>query len=299
MTVPGRPGLRVLFMGTPGELATAPLHRLLASKHEIAAVAIAGSPSADGPRELPVEPPDEPLAVAARDRGIATLQLRDTGPTVIQRLTRLRPDVIVVACLPLVLPAALLDLPARGCLNLHPSLLPAYRGPAPLFWQLRMGEHPLGVTIHHMTERVDAGDILAQAPVELPDGIGYGEATGRLAIVGGELLTRTLDALARGALAGRPQNEADGSWFPWPRRRDFEIPSSWDARRAFNFMRGTRDWNHPFEIVTPSRRIVAADAHSFIADGSATPEYAVDHDLLCIRFNPGILRIPLPADWNP
>lgn len=299
MTAFGRAGLRVLFMGTPGDLAMAPLERLLASTHHVVGVAVAGPPAAGISPELPVEPPaTDPLAIAARRHGVETLWLRDTATATVERLARLRPDVIVVACLPFVLPTTLLELPPLGGLNLHPSLLPAYRGPAPLFWQLRMGEPSTGVTVHRMTGRVDGGAIVAQQTVDLPDGIGYGAATRQLAAAGALLLVQALDALHAGTLASRAQDEPQSSWFPWPSRQDFEIPSTWSARRAFNFIRGTRDWNQPFEILTPSQRIPTTDAHSFSANESPASEYVAEDGLLCLRFTPGTLRVPLPAGWD-
>jgi len=153
-------------------------------------------------------------------------------------LRDLDPDVIVVACFPRLLPSALLDLPRHGALNVHPSLLPAYRGPQPLFWIFHDGLEHAGVTVHLMDSGADTGDIVAQRPLALPDGVAYADAEQRCAEEGARLVVEAAHALDAGTLARRPQPATGISYAPAPRPEDFVVAPDWSARRAFNFMRG-------------------------------------------------------------
>src|SRR5204862_1767507 len=106
--------------------------------------------------------------------------------------------IICVACFSQRIPRIILDLPRLGCLNVHPSLLPANRGPVPLFWTFREGHQQTGVTIHLMNEGMDTGDILAQEPIEVPSGISYAQLELQCATLGGKLLARTVWVSYRG-----------------------------------------------------------------------------------------------------
>jgi len=169
-------------------------------------------------------------------------------PAALSWLESLSPDLIITACFPFILPPEWLDLPRLGALNLHPSLLPAYRGPQPLFWQLWNGERNTGVTLHWMDVGVDTGDIAAQARVDLPDGVREAEADGLFGRKGGELLVEALqdpDNLPRS-----PQPAASASYQPAPGPADLVVPADWPARRVFNFMRGAEAWG-PFFVRQP------------------------------------------------
>jgi methionyl-tRNA formyltransferase len=207
-------------------------------------------------------------------------------PQTATALAGLEADVACVACFPRRIPEAILHLPRLGFLNLHPSLLPAYRGPSPLFWQLRDGA-PTGVTIHYMDEAFDTGPIAAQQAVELPDGIGGPEADRLLTGVGIELLRGVLSDLAEGIARRQPQ-PAGGSYQGRPQDEDFALSTAWPARRAFNFMRGTADWGRPYvvSVAGESLRLVEAYAYNELELGRPSVRHGRN---ILIRFNPGIL----------
>ena len=168
----------------------------------------------------------------------------------VDTLARLQADVACVACFPKRIPSALLGVPRRGFLNVHPSLLPRYRGPYPLFWMLRHGDRRFGVTIHFMDEQWDSGDIAAQAEVDLPDGFSSAEADRTLSQYGAEPPLEALRRLEKGQPTRRPQ-PAGGAYFPAPQESDFVIDTAWPAQRAFNFMRGTDDWQRCIRLKQP------------------------------------------------
>jgi methionyl-tRNA formyltransferase len=238
-----------------------------------------------------VDAASEPSIVSlARERQLALYQVsRLAAPETLKTLAALQPDVACIACFPKRLPLALLRMPRWGCLNVHPSLLPQYRGPYPLFWMLRHGARNFGVTIHFMDEHFDTGDIASQAEVDLPDGVSGEEADALLSQYGGECLVEVLTALAKGALVRRPQ-PPDGSYFPAPQDRDFVIEATWSARRAFNFMRGTNEWGQLYPIELGGQRFRLKQALFYAADEVLDEPYQLFGDQIDIQFSPGVLR---------
>ncbi|MEJ2560976.1 MAG: formyltransferase family protein [Anaerolineae bacterium] len=233
----------------------------------------------------------ETIASLAREHAIPVeyvSRLKD-APT-LERLAAYRPDVILVACFPYVFPPALLQLPRLGCLNLHPSLLPAYRGPAPLFWQFRQGERQTGVTLHVMDERLDAGDILLQASLPLRDGLTGPKAEALLAKQGGQLMLEAIDLLGRDALTPRKQDESASSYFPWPAEPDFQLSRHWPAQRAFNFIRSTQEWGCAYEVVIEHERFSVQRAVSYSAQQELGKLYVLIGRELWVQFVPGVLR---------
>jgi methionyl-tRNA formyltransferase len=254
--------LRVVFFGMTGRFSQPPLLALLDAGIQVTAVF------------LPAENAPQPVRQLAPAATLPALQLTPTRPTIAdiawqrhipvyeisrlsapetrQLIASLTPDAACVACFNKRIPADLLALPRHGFLNVHPSLLPHFRGPAPLFWTFRAGVQKTGVTVHFMDAGLDTGDIAAQAPLTLPDGISGLEADEKTAVLGGQLLVETLTRLANGTLT-RTTQPPGGSAQPWPQAADFRIPASWSLRRAYNFMRGTAVFGQPFVVEMEDR----------------------------------------------
>ncbi|MEZ4862919.1 MAG: formyltransferase family protein [Caldilineaceae bacterium] len=198
-------------------------------------------------------------------------------------------DVVCVACFPWRIPASLLAIPTYGFLNVHPSLLPAYRGPAPIFWQFHAGADEHGVTVHWMDAGFDTGALAAQQRIHWPAGISGAEADHLCAQAGGQLLVETLAQVALGHCPHQPQ-PPNGSSQPWPQATDFVLSPTWSAQRAFNFMRGTAEWQQPYPIQLEDQQLVlkaalAYDAHQTLN----TPLLRKGAEVL-IQFQPGVLR---------
>jgi methionyl-tRNA formyltransferase len=183
----------------------------------------------------------------------------------------------------------LLQLPRFGCLNLHPSLLPAYRGPVPLFWMARRGERQAGVTLHFMDEGADTGDIVAQTAFDWPDGISGPDLERRCAVEGGRLLLSAVRLLAQsGELARQPQPQTGSSYFSWPADDDFLILTDWEARRAFNFIRAA-DW--PLTIMAGEQRFPVVRALGYENDLNLGQPFRFQGGELWVQFQPGVLRV--------
>jgi methionyl-tRNA formyltransferase len=282
---------RVLFFGTCGAFSGPPLDALMAAGVSVAALVL---PPA---RTLPMLAAAPTILDLARAHGLPILELELPGDgETPARLAAFQPDLICVACFPRILPPPLLTLPRLGCLNVHPSLLPRHRGPAPLFWTFYHGDAVAGATIHKMTGRVDAGEILFQSPVPIPDGINGAELEQACAAVGGRLLVEAVRGVASGALVPRPQREADATLAPWPTRRDLEVPLAWPAERAHRFIRGVAGW-YPLTLTLPGsegatslgiRHAIGLESEEALPRGQG---FRLVEGEAWVRFSEGVLRV--------
>lgn len=182
----------------------------------------------------------------------------------INLFTHYRPDILCVACFSLYIPRSILSIPRLGCLNVHPSLLPANRGPDPLFWTFHDGHHETGVTIHRMNEGLDTGPIISQEKITVPDGITYAQLEAQCAALGGKLLAQSLWQLYHGTATLTPQDESKSSYLPMPTEKDYVvIAAAWEARRAYNFIRGIASKSLPVTLVSEGESMQVRDAISY------------------------------------
>ena len=291
----GRSKLRILFLGTESLYSRRALEQLLEGECCLCGILIAGRAQ---PRqnaqpafpELPVGcPPSVQWLAEVHDIPLRhALSLSDSEAMFCWE--SLAPDLLISAGFPFILPPRLLALPEFGGLNLHPSLLPAYRGPSPLFWQCRDGITETGISVHVLTERVDAGDIVAQARIPIFLGTSGVELIEQLAVAGGRAVVAATVALAAGELRRRPQCESEASYFSAPTEGDFELPLYWTAERAFRFMCGTAHWYRPYPIQVGKERIELETALDFDATATLEDPYTRSRDHLCVRFAGGVLR---------
>ena len=217
------PGMarRVILFGSEGGYSRPVLEHLLSSNVQVVAVVlpVPGCSHTDPRFPVSVETPLQPAGLSglatAHDIPLFQPQTLD-DPRLIQALGSLDPEFGLVACFPGKLPATLRDVPRLACWNLHPSLLPAYRGPAPLYWQLRLQETHTGLTLHEATDRLDAGNIVAQRRLPLPDKHTNAGLDAWVAEFGVELFVRSMDDCLHNRLVSIPQDESRASYYPWP-----------------------------------------------------------------------------------
>lgn len=194
--------MRAVFMGTP-EIAAVILKSVLASKHEVIAVVTQPDKPKGRGHEMAF-PPVKEVALAA---GIPVLQpQRARDEEFLEEMKQLNPDIILVAAYGKLLPKVLLELPKFGCINVHASLLPKYRGASPIQWAVLNGDEKSGVTIMHMAEEMDAGDIIMKEEVVLAADETAGSLHDKLADIGGPLLLSAMDALENGRAPRIRQN---------------------------------------------------------------------------------------------
>jgi methionyl-tRNA formyltransferase len=225
-------------MGTP-PFAVPSLRALCERGHEIAAVFT----QPDRPAGRGRAPRVSAVKRFALEHGIRVEQpekLRD--PALIERLRELAPEAIAVAAYGKILPKALLDLPARGAINVHGSLLPRHRGAAPIQRALLAGDATTGITIMQMNERMDAGDVLLQEETPIRGDDTSASLGERLAEIGARLLVLALDRLERGELVAQPQNEAHATLAPMVRKEEGEIDWSRPGAEIERAVRAFTPW---------------------------------------------------------
>ena len=200
--------MRAVFMGTP-EIAATILSEVIKSEHEI--VAVVTQP--DKPKGRGHEMAFPPVKEVALSAGIPVLQPQKArDPEFLEELTRLNPDIILVAAYGKLLPKAILDLPKFGCINVHASLLPKYRGASPIQWAVLNGYEKSGVTIMHMAEEMDTGDAILTQEVILDAEEKAGTLHDKLAEIGGPLLLQAMDLLATGRAPRIRQNHEEATY---------------------------------------------------------------------------------------
>ena len=178
-------------------------------------------------------------------------------------------------------------LPRLACLNMHPSLLPAYRGPVPVFWQLRNAEPHTGVTLHRLSDELDAGDVLAQVESSLSDGLDNDQINRQLGRTGAELLLRALPELTAARASYTEQDERRASYQPLPQAQDFTLDTGWSSRHAFNFVRATEHWCRPYKVRVHGRTLLLKRAIRFTGSGSQVRE--ANGAIMAIPFRRGVL----------
>jgi methionyl-tRNA formyltransferase len=230
--------MTIVFMGT-AEFAV-PTLRIL-HEHGYAIQAVVTQPDRPKGRGQQVIPP--PVKVLAEQHQIPVLQPEKIrAPEVQHQLQTLAPDVVVVVAYGQILPKAILQIPKLGCINVHASLLPKYRGAAPIQWALIRGEHETGVTTMFMDAGMDTGDILLQQPVAIAAEETAGTLREKLSEVGAALLLETLQRLAQGAITPIPQPHEAATYAPLLQKEDGRIVWQESARHIVDRVRGCFPW---------------------------------------------------------
>jgi methionyl-tRNA formyltransferase len=230
--------MRIILMGS-ANFAVPALEELIESSHEILEVVC----QPDKPAGRGLKMHACPVAEKARAEGLTLYQPQSVrDEEVIKHFAELYPDIIVVVAYGKILPKDLLEVPPHGCINLHASLLPKYRGAAPVNWAIINGETQTGVTTILLNERMDAGDILLthQTSIdELDDAV---ELEERLSIIGAQLLLDTIQAIDDEAVDPMPQNEEDATYAPMLTKNDGLIDWTMSAKEIYNRVRGLLHW---------------------------------------------------------
>ena len=213
--------MRIVYMGTPG-FAVPPLERLHSDGHDIAAVFT----QPDRPKNRGMKVAFPPVKEFALKHGIQVYQpgtLKDGEA--LELLRGLKCDLIAVVAYGKLLPREILELPPLGCVNIHGSILPKYRGAAPIQWAVLNGDKETGVTSMYMGEQLDAGDILLCKKTQIGEDETSGELHDRLSILGAELLSETVEAIANGTAVRIPQDHGEATFAP-PLSKDMS-PIDW------------------------------------------------------------------------
>ncbi|ARU62381.1 methionyl-tRNA formyltransferase [Tumebacillus avium] len=242
--------MRILFMGTP-DFAVPCLDALIENGYEV--VAVVTQPDRPKGRKGELTPP--PVKVAALRHNLPVLQPEKVrAEEALQELEAFNADLLVTAAYGQILPKRLLDMPRLGCINVHASLLPRWRGGAPIHRSILEGDANSGVTIMRMVQALDAGDMISQVVVPIAEADTVSSLHDKLAAAGSKLLIETLPSIANGTHTETPQDESLVTYSPNLSRDDERIDWSRDARTLYNQVRGLNAW--PVAFTTFSHKVM-------------------------------------------
>jgi methionyl-tRNA formyltransferase len=230
--------MRLIFCGTP-QFAVPTLEKLIAEKFDIELVVT----NPDEPSGRGYEMKAPPVKGVAEKAGLKVFQpakLKD--PATQEFLSRFHPDAIVVVAYGHILPQWMIDLPRLGCINLHASLLPKYRGAAPIAWAIVRGERKTGVTTMKIDAGLDTGDMLLASDMEIAEEDTAPTLSQKLSTLGADLMVETLRGLERGEITPRPQNSSLATLAPMLKREDGLIDWTRPAEEIVRRVRGFQPW---------------------------------------------------------
>ncbi len=280
--------MQLVFMGTP-DFALPSLKALHTSGHTLSAVVTQpDSPQGRGQRLFP-----PPVKVQAEAAGIKVLQpqkLKD--PAFLDELARLSPDLIVVVAFGRILRPEVLQLPRLGCMNVHASLLPKYRGAAPIAWAIIKGEKQTGVTTFKMDEGMDTGGIYLQESVEIKPSDTAGSLAIRLSEVGARLLLRTVEGIEAGALTPIPQDHTQVTLAPMLTKEQGEVDWRLPAHQIADLVRGLIPWPGAYTFYREERwKLWGVTERDTVTDQQAGAILKVGKDSIEVAAGRGVVEI--------
>ena len=230
--------MRVVFMGTPDIAATC-LKKILEDGFEV--VAVYTQP--DRPKGRGMKMVFSPVKELAMEHGLPVFQPENfREDETVEQLRALQPDVVAVVAYGRILPQRVLDIPKMGCINIHASLLPQYRGSAPYQWAVLDGCAETGVSAQYMAAKMDAGDVIGVAKTPIGENETAGQLLDRLAVLGADLLRDTLRRVEAGTAVGASQEEAAVTYAPMLDKSMCPIDFTKSARQIHNQVRGLHPW---------------------------------------------------------
>ena len=256
--------MRVVFMGTP-DIAAACLKKIIADGFEV--VGVYTQP--DRPKGRGMKMQFSPVKEVALEHGIPVFQPESfREEETVEQLRQLKPDICAVVAYGRILPQKVLDVPALGCINIHASVLPKYRGSAPYQWAVLDGLKETGVTAMYLCREMDAGDIIDVSKTPIGENETAGQLLDRLAVLGAELLSKTLKRFESGKVPAAAQNEAEVSYAPMLDKSMCPIDWTKTAQQVHDHVRGL----HPWPVATMELEGKLFKVHETrITEGSGNP----------------------------
>ncbi|MFK5914578.1 MAG: formyltransferase family protein [Woeseiaceae bacterium] len=254
--------MKIIFIGSASTLSLVPFKALIESnEHQLCAFAY--DQESDKSLDVLYEGSIQSLAFK---QSIPLIKFDHHYLGAIEKIKSLQPDVIFVSCYSRLLPETITSIPKLGCFNLHPSLLPAFRGPTPLFWQLHAGDTQLGVSIHRVSNVFDQGNIVGQKQISIADGVLKDNINILLANAGSELLFSVLSDIDH--IKELKQDESLASYQSFYSQSDYCVETSWSAKRIYNFIKAYQSTTSVFKLEIEGdvffiREVLSYQIHEF------------------------------------
>lgn len=280
--------MRIVFMGTP-DFSVPTLESLIQSCHQV--VGVVTQP--DKPKGRGKEIQMSPVKETALRHGISVYQpVRARDEAFVEEMRALKPDVMVVIAFGQILSRELLEVPAYGCINIHASLLPAYRGAAPIQWAVINGDKETGITTMMMDVGMDTGDMLEKTVVTLDEKETGGSLFDRLSLLGGELILSTLEKLEQGTLIRTPQEHEKATYVKKIPKSLGDIDWTMDAASIERLIRGLNPW--PSAYTRWNGKMLKLWEAEVLPDsglGRCGEVLEADGDRLTVKTGDGVLKI--------
>lgn len=280
--------MRIVFMGTP-DFAVPVLEALCDAGHEVAAVVT----QPDKPRGRGKEMQYTPVKESALERGIEVYQpVKVKDEAFVQILKEINPDVIVVVAFGQILPSAILHMPKYGCINVHASLLPKYRGAAPIQWVIIDGEKETGITTMQMDEGLDTGDMMLKAVISIDEKETGGSLHDKLAGIGGTLIVDTLKQVEEGSIVLEKQDDSKSNYAKMLNKKLGRIDFGKSAEEIERLIRGLNPWPSAYTSLNgKTLKIWDADVRKENTDIPPGEIIEVTNDEILVSTGDGVLII--------
>lgn len=278
--------MKIIFMGTP-DFAAASLEALIASRHEIQAVVT----QPDKPKGRKGELTPSPVKVIAKREGIKVYQpLKVRDEEFVKTLRAYNPDVMVVVAFGQIIPLSILKMPKFGCVNIHGSLLPKYRGAAPIQWAVLDGEKETGITTILMDEGIDTGDILLKKTIKIDTDETSGSLFDKLMALGAETILETLDELEKGSLTPIKQGESPTAYAKMLTKAMGLIDFTRPAKELDCFVRGMNPWPSAYTLLS-GKTLKLWKVRAVEGSGKAGSVIGIDKESFTIACGEGAIEV--------
>ena len=278
--------MKIIFMGTP-DFAAASLEALIASRHEIQAVVT----QPDKPKGRKGELTPSPVKVIAKREGIKVYQpLKVRDEDFVETLRAYNPDVMVVVAFGQIIPLSILKMPKYGCVNIHGSLLPKYRGAAPIQWAVLDGEKETGITTILMDEGIDTGDILLKKTIKIDTDETSGSLFDKLMALGAETILETLDELEKGSLTPTKQGESPTAYAKMLTKAMGLIDFTRSAKELDCFVRGMNPWPSAYTLLS-GKTLKLWKVRAVDGSGKAGSVIGIDKESFTIACGEGAIEV--------
>jgi methionyl-tRNA formyltransferase len=294
----------VVYFGMRCAFSVPPLKALIDAGMDLRAIVLPGAP---GSAPVQAAMAGQPRVVRLRETGaqLSIDDLAEIGNVPIVSVRGMRneevavaiesfsPDVIAVACFPWLFPECIRSIPRFGCLNLHPSLLPRWRGPEPVLWALKSGDPVTGVTVHLMDGGFDTGPVVGQVRYAIPGGVDGRALERELATLGGTLLAEATSSVVTGTFVATAQDESSASFAPIPTDDDLTFNTAQSAERLFNLIRGIAPLWGPLRlrISATGAEITVTSALDFDASATLGDPFVRRKNRVLLQCNPGVVTL--------
>ena len=278
--------MKIIFMGTP-DFAAASLEALIASRHEIQAVVT----QPDKPKGRKGELTPSPVKVVAEGKGIKVYQpLKVRDEEFVKTLRAYNPDVMVVVAFGQIIPLSILKMPKYGCVNIHGSLLPKYRGAAPIQWAVLDGEKETGITTILMDEGIDTGDILLKKTIQIDTDETSGSLFDKLMALGAKTILETLDELEKGSLTPTKQEESPTAYAKMLTKEMGLIDFTKSAKELDCFVRGMDPWPSAYTLLA-GKTLKLWKVRAVEESGKAGSVIGIDKESFTVACGEGAIEV--------